>query len=567
MSVLVIGMGIVALVLLVAALASGVVERAPISFPIIFLGLGFLFGQSGLKLISLDVHNPALEAVALVSLALVLFLDAVNLQIDELKADWYVPVLTLGPGTLLVILGVAVAAYFLIGLAPLPALLLGAILASTDPAVLRDVVRDERIPRAVRRALSVEAGMNDIVVLPIVLILIAVLNAQTGTVLDWAWFLARILILSPIVGLIVGGIGAYLMGKADARFNIRREYQALYGIGLVLAAYAAGQMVNGDGFLASFFAGLAITLFNVSLCDCFMDYGEVTAEMLMLLAFVLFGVVLSSLLGTIPLLIPFIFAIIALVVIRPLSLSLVLLRAKMSPLARLFIGWFGPRGLNSLLLALLAIQAHVPGAEYLLTIAGVVVVVSVLAHGTSATPLSAWYGRRVGRAQETLPEERASDFPDLFEPDASESTGTPRTSPQQLAAQLAAPNPPLVLDSRSRAHYDDSDSQIPGSVRVPPDQIIQWAQQRIETQPNAKAQPIVAYCRCPDDASSARVARQLIAMGFTASALRGGYEAWTAQLPVVPKNSTAQLKDVLPLANPAPDTHAQASASSTPSTE
>lgn len=530
MSMLVLGMGIVAIVLVVAALASGLVERAPLSFPIIFLGLGFLFGERGLGFLQIDVHNPALEAVALVSLSLVLFLDAVNLQLDELKADWYVPVLTLGPGTLLVILLVAGVAYLLIGLTPLQSLLLGAILASTDPAVLRDIIRDERIPRSVRRALSVEAGMNDIVVLPIVLILIALLNAQGGTARDWVMFLFRILILSPLVGLAVGGVGAYLMGKTDAYFGIRREYQALYGIGLVLAAFAAGQMVDGDGFLASFFAGLAITLFNVSLCDCFMDYGEVTAEMLMMLAFVLFGVVLSSLLGTIPLLVPLVFALIVLGIIRPLSLGLVLQRAKMSPLARGFIGWFGPRGLNSLLLALLAVQAHVPGAEYLLTITGVVVVVSVLAHGISATPLSAWYARRVARTQQTFPEERAGDFPDLFEPEATE---VPRVTPEQLAAQLASAQPPLVLDVRARAHYETDEGQIPGSLRVPTDQVPKWAASQ------TNKQPLVTYCNCPDDASSARAARQLIALGFTATALKGGYSAWRRQFPVAPKEKAA----------------------------
>lgn len=483
MSVMIMGMGIVALILLVAALASGIVERAPISFPILFLGLGFLIGPAGIGLLTMDVHDPVLEVVAIISLALVLFLDAVNLQVDELRADWYVPFLTLGPGTILVISGVAGLAFLLLGLTPLQSFLLGAILASTDPVVLRDVIRNEQIPRAVRRALSVEAGMNDIVVLPIVLTLIALLRADNG--INWAMFLFQILILSPVVGLAVGGAGAWLMGRADAYFGIRREYQALYGIGLVLAAFAAGQAIGGDGFLAAFFAGLSITLFNVSLCDCFLDYGEVTAEMMMLLAFVLFGVVLSPLLATVPLLPALVLALLALVLMRPLSLGLVLLRANMSPLARVFIGWFGPRGLNSLLLALLAVQGHVPGAETLLAVTGIVVIVSVLAHGISATPLAAWYGRKVAEAESTLAEERASDFPDLFE---EEPTGVPRITPEALTAQLAGSQPPLLLDVRARAAYDGDESGIPGSIRVPPDLIADWA---------TKQKPerlIVTYC-------------------------------------------------------------------------
>jgi NhaP-type Na+/H+ or K+/H+ antiporter len=482
---LIAAMGVLAIILTLAALASGIVERAPLSFPMIFLALGFLVGPLGLNWLQIDAHSRMLEVVATVSLALVLFLDAVNLQVDELRRDWYVPVLTLGPGTLLIIAGVAVVAWRIVGTAPIESLLLGAILASTDPVVLRDVVRDSRIPRSVRRALSVEAGTNDLVVLPIVLILIAVLRENVGSPGEWALFLGQLLILSPLVGLAVGGGGAWLMGKADAAFGIRREYQALYGIGLVLAAFAAGTVVRGDGFLAAFFAGLAITLFNVSLCDCFLDYGEVTAEMMMLLAFVLFGAVLSTLLGTIPLAAALALAVIALVAIRPGALYLVLMRARMSNAARLFLGWFGPRGLNSLLLALLAVQAGVPNAEWLLALAGAVVVVSVIVHGASATPLASFYARRVSAPGPALAEERESTFVGLFEDDPNDVA---RLSPEELQNLFASETPPVVLDVRSRAQYDQDDGQIPGSVRVPPDRVEEWI---------AAAAPdrlVVTYC-------------------------------------------------------------------------
>ena len=485
MSALILGFALVAIVLMVSALASGLVERAPLSFPMIFLGLGFVLGERGLGVLVMDAHDPILEAVAIVSLALVLFLDAVKFEVDELRGEWRIPMLSLGPGTLLIISTVAVAAYLLVGTSPAESLLLGAILASTDPVVLRDVIRDERIPRSVRRALGVEAGMNDIVVLPIVLILIAVLRAEVGGALDWLRFLGQLLVLSPLVGLAVGGGGAWLMGRADARFGIRREYQALYGIGLVLAAYATGQAVQGDGFLVAFFAGLAVNLFNVSLCDCFLEYGEVTAEMAMLLAFVLFGAVLSTLLGSISIPAALVLALVVIGVARPVALGLVLQSATMSNAARGFIAWFGPRGLNSLLLALLVVQADVAGAEALLAITGVVVLVSVVAHGASATPLSAWYGSRVARSQRTLAEEREGDAAGLWQRDATEVR---RVSVDELAAMLEGPDPPVVLDVRSRAHYDQAPMQIPGSIRVPPDQVEEWASKE------ARRRSIVAYC-------------------------------------------------------------------------
>jgi NhaP-type Na+/H+ or K+/H+ antiporter len=337
----------------------------------------------------------------------------------------------------------------------------------------------------VRQALGVEAGMNDMVVLPIVLVLIAVLTARVGGALEWVSFLARLLIVSPVVGLAVGGIGAWLMGKADQRYGIRREYQALYGIGLVLAAYAAGQLVNGDGFLASFFAGLAVTLFNVTICECFLEYGEVTSEMAMLFAFMLFGAVLSTLIGGITLVPVLVLALIAICVVRPAAMWLVLNNARMSNIARAFIGWFGPRGLNSLLLALLVVQAGVPDAEMLFTITGIVVLVSVLLHGMTATPFASWYGRRVEQTTEVLAEERESTVVGLFQPDPSDVR---RVSVDELAERLTSPKPPVVLDVRARAQYERDTGQIPGSVRVLPDQVEEWVA-------NAdRARAVVAYC-------------------------------------------------------------------------
>jgi sodium/hydrogen antiporter len=215
-------LALLAIILTISALVSGLVDRAPLSFPMIFLVFGLVLGQAGLGVLTLGPRHPALIAVGTVSLALVLFLDAVNLQVDELRRDWRTPVLSLGPGTLLTVGGVAVAAHLLLKTPVLQSLLLGAVLASTDPIILRDVVRNEKIPRSVRRALTVEAGMNDVVLLPIILTLIAVVQAQIGSFVGWVVFFAQLLVLSPAAGLVVGGVGAWLMGRADAWLTIRR---------------------------------------------------------------------------------------------------------------------------------------------------------------------------------------------------------------------------------------------------------------------------------------------------------------------------------------------------------
>ncbi len=460
-----------AVVLTISALAAGLVERAPLSFPMLFLGLGFLLGPGGVELIDIGVHDPLLELVATLTLALVLFLDAVNLEFARERHEWLVPALSLGPGTLLIVLMVAGSAMLLLDVSPVIAFLLGAILSSTDPVVLRDVVRDRRLPGSVRQALKIEAGTNDVIVLPLLLVLIAVGNHEVGGAGGWAGFALKLLFLGPAVGFAVGAVGADLMARADARFGIRREYQALYGIGLVLGAYASGVAVGGDGFLAAFAAGFAVTILDRELCDCFLEFGEAAAEMLMLVAFVMFGVVVSRSLGILDLPRALLFAGLTIFVIRPLAVGgvLSLRAARLSRGAQMFIAWFGPRGLNSLLFALLVVLAAVPGNEMLFAAAGLVVAVSVVAHGASATPLVNRYVHRIER--ETLAEERETTATGLF---VSASEDVEGITVEDLHSLLEGPDAPIVLDVRSRSQYERDDGQIPGSVRVMADEVALW---------------------------------------------------------------------------------------------
>ena len=481
---------LIAVVLTIAGLASGLVERAPISFPIIFLSLGFLLGEHGLGVLTLGPENPLLESVATLTLALVLCLEGVRIGNESMEGAGAVPVLSLGPGTLIIVSVVAAGSYFLLGTSMVESLLLGTILASTDPVVLRDVVRNGRIPRSVRQALNIEAGTNDVVVLPMLLILIAVANAEASGVADWALFSVQVLLLGPAVGFAVGAAAAWLMSQAIERYAISEVYQSLYGIGTVLLAYVCAQSLGGDGFLAAFAAGFAIAVLNLDLCQCFLDYGETTSEMAMLFAFILFGVVVSSLFVEVPLVPALLLALVVIFIARPLAIWVVLRGTAVSNAAKAFIGWFGPRGLNSLLLALLVIQAGVSDAEFLLAVTGVVVTVSVLFHGASATPLSALYGRAV--ESHTFQEERESGAGGIFEGAAAE---TARTKPEQLYKMLESDDPPLVLDVRTRSRYEQDKSRIPGSIRVKPDEVEEWARERKEERSDQiEGQRIVAYC-------------------------------------------------------------------------
>ena len=115
--------------------------------------------------------------------------------------------------------------------------------------------------------------MNDLVVLPVVLVLIAVATDQGGSPAGWLVFLIKLLLLGPVIGFAVGGLGSWVMNWMDEKITIRREHQSLYGVGLVLPSYSAATAAGGDGFLGAFAAGLAVVMINQSLCDCFMEYG------------------------------------------------------------------------------------------------------------------------------------------------------------------------------------------------------------------------------------------------------------------------------------------------------
>jgi sodium/hydrogen antiporter len=465
-----VGFGLLAMILLLSALVAGVVDKAPISFPILFLAIGVALGPLGARFVPADATSPVLQIVGVLTLSLILFMDGINLETAEKRHDLLVPLLTLGPGTILVGAITTGAAYFLLHLPLALAVLVGAILASTDPVVLRDLLRDPRIPTPVRQALSLESGANDVVVLPIVLVMLAVVTHRVGGTSDWIVFLLKLLVVGPALGAAIGGAGAWLMAEVDQRFPIRREYQSLYGIGLVLGAYATGVTIGVDGFLAAFAAGLAVTLLNQRLCDCFLEFGQAAAEITMLLSFVLFGALLSTLVGG-PLLWPTLgLAAIVIFVARPVAIGVVLARSRaLSWPARGLIAWFGPRGLNCLLFALLLVDAGAPQAIQLLTVIGTVVLVSVVLHGASTTPVANAYSRVVARR--TLGEERESEVSAVLSPSEPEVT---RISVDELNERMNGPNPPLVVDVRTRNEYARELEQIPGSVRVLPDHVAEW---------------------------------------------------------------------------------------------
>jgi NhaP-type Na+/H+ or K+/H+ antiporter len=247
--------------------------------------------------------------------------------------------------------------------------------------LLRTVLRHRRLPEDTRVALRMESGMNDVVLLPIVIIAMHFATPSAEVAGSLSRSLVGLFLLGPVIGILVGWLGIIALVQVRDRVGVRRDYESLYALGIAFTAFALAEGAGGSGFVAAFAAGLVIALQDLELCDCFLEYGEATAEMFLLLAFVAFG---SSLLWTGLSVVDgrtIAFAGIALVV-RTAVLYPFLARREIDARSRRLIAWLGPRGLSSLLLVLLPAFSGVPGAIPLVTITCFVVLLSVILHGT-----------------------------------------------------------------------------------------------------------------------------------------------------------------------------------------
>ncbi len=376
-------LALVGVVIIIAALLSGLIDRSDLPQIGVFLALGAMLGPAGLGLLDITLESPILRIVATLSLVLVLFTDAVGLSIAEVRRHGALAFRVLGPGTLLSAGLIALAGWLMLGLPLAGAAILGAALASTDPVMLRGLLRRPGLPGPVRLALRLESGLNDAVLLPVVLLAMPFLGhggfpSQT----EWARLGLDLFLLGPGAGIAVGLLAIAALEMIRRKTGVRRDYESLYSLGVAFAAFAAAEAVHGSGFLAAFAAGITIAALDVELCDCFLEYGETTAEMTLLFTFVLFG---SSLIwsGFTVLSWPVFFFAVIVVSIRPIAFFVSLAGTRLDFRSRLLIAWFGPRGLSSLLLILLPVFAAVPGTEPLFFICCLIVLLSVALHGGS----------------------------------------------------------------------------------------------------------------------------------------------------------------------------------------
>lgn len=410
---------VLALGLIAFGLVSARLSNSVLTAPMLFVAFGILAGPLGFHFVDLDISGKTIELIAEVTLVLVLYTDAARIDVRTLWRYHNLPSRMLLIGLPLTILAGALAAMVIFpGLPVFEAALLAAILAPTDAALGQAVVTNKAVPVRIRQSLNAESGLNDGIALPVVLVFVSLALATEGpaqSASDWITFGALQVTLGPVAGLVVGYIGGRLIDRAAAVGWMTKAFQGLSALAVALAAFALADMIGGNGFIAAFVAGLTVGNVHRGACEYLFDFVEEEGQLLTLLTFFLFGaVMLPQVIDDITVMV-FVYALASLTVVRIIPVIISLLGTGLSLPTWLFLGWFGPRGLASILFALLVLGEN-ESAQASLIMATVVTTVflSVLLHGVSAAPAARWYSRlvtRMGECEETQP---VSEIPTRF---------------------------------------------------------------------------------------------------------------------------------------------------------
>jgi NhaP-type Na+/H+ or K+/H+ antiporter len=407
---------IIAFVVVAYALAAGRLNRASVGPALFFVVVGIL-AQAVWTGTMPTVEAEGVLTLVELTLALILFNDASTIDLAGLRDEAGLVIRLLSIGLLLtIVLGTVIAGLLFPELPIGVLLLLGAALAPTDAALGQPVVTDTRVPVRIRRLLNTESGLNDGIATPVVVLAIALIGSEgTGTA-DWITDALREGLVGTVAGLAVGAAGGYLMVAAErARWSSRTSRQ-LAVVALALAAYFGALALGGNGFIAAFLGGLAFGGASRHAEEGAEIFSEAAGSLLSIIVWIVAGAVFMPFVTATSDLRPLVYALLSLTVVRMVPVAIALIGAHLRVDTVLFIGWFGPRGLASIVFAILGFEAmhksglptDLVGATFAWT-----VLLSVLLHGLSAGPLAARYGRRIAAVRAGLPEteERAEPAP------------------------------------------------------------------------------------------------------------------------------------------------------------
>jgi NhaP-type Na+/H+ or K+/H+ antiporter len=408
----VVDLAVLASVVFAFGLVSRRLEGTVLTAPLVFVAAGVVLGPAGLGLVEFKLDDHTVLLLGEIALAIVLFTDAARINLSALREDEGLPLRLLGIGMPLTIaVGTVVAALVLTDLSFWEAAIVGTVLAPTDAALGQAVVSNPRVPARIRQALNVEAGLNDGLSVPFLALFLtlAVAEEELQPATYWIRFALEQVGLGVLVGVGVGLAGGLLVSRASKREWMTDSSQRIALLVLAIIAWALADQIGGNGFIAAFVGGLAVGPTVERVGEQLIRFTEAEGQLLNLSVFFVFGVLVVGLMDPLSWQVA-LYALLSLSVIRMLPVAVSLAGTHLRSVSVLFMGWFGPRGLASIVLGLIVV-AEAPllaGREQIELVVALTVLLSVLLHGVTAAPLSAAYARRVDGMIADAPEKKGA---------------------------------------------------------------------------------------------------------------------------------------------------------------
>ena len=388
----------VVLVFLGFGLVSRKLSSAVVTPPMVFVIAGFLLSGPGLGLVHFELDQHTLKLLLEVTLVLVLFSDAARIDLGRLRREYAIPRRMLLIGMpLTIVIGTGVAYLMPLGLTFCEAALVAAILTPTDAALGQVVVSSEKVPEPVRLGLNVESGLNDGIALPVILVLASIASAlATHDNQEWLLFAVKQLTLGPLCGIAIGAAGAWLIRQANARDWVSASGEGIISLCIAGLCFIVAEAMQGNGFIAAFTGGMVFGNIQKNRCSYLFEFVETEGQIFTLGTFFIFGSLLLPMALIDSTIWYWLFAVFALTVMRMVPVHYSLTGLKLNLPTSLFLGWFGPRGLASILFVLLVIgETALPHPDIVTNIVFIAVLISVFAHGLSAAPAATRYGDSV----------------------------------------------------------------------------------------------------------------------------------------------------------------------------
>ena len=395
-------LALLAAFVLVYSCVAGAIERTWISGPIVFTAFGLLIGPVALDLHTMAIDREMIRTLAELTLAMVLFTDAAGADIKVLKKAGGLPTRLLLIGLpLTILLGFGFLVLLVDSLSLFAMAVLATMLAPTDAALGKAVVTNEAVPDDIRQGLNVESGLNDGICVPVLLVFLALALGHAGE--EGPWTLAAKLVIEEIgIGLAVGLVVTYfavrLFRVALQRQWLTHTWIQLPVAALALTCFSLAQYLGGSGFIAAFsggiLAGVMGTHVSREVHDDFLRASEGIGDTLALITWVIFGsAVVGQAIGNFSWMI-LLYSVLSLTVIRMLPVFMSLTGSGIDTEGKLFIGWFGPRGLASIVFAVIVVNSGLPDSGPLAMTVVCTIILSIIAHGITANPWAKAYGER-----------------------------------------------------------------------------------------------------------------------------------------------------------------------------